>query len=77
MKQQNVNLDKEIICMCGSGVTGSLLLFSLVERGLVSEDQISLYDGSWTEWASRESDGAVIENRGPRVSVSGGWLPKP
>ena len=41
--------DKPIITMCGSGITGSVLAFGLHRVG---HRAISLYDGSWTEWAS-------------------------
>jgi len=74
LERRNVDLDKPMVTMCGSGVNASLLLFALVERGLASEASVALYDGSWTEWAMREADGALIESRGPKVSVSGGWL---
>ncbi|KAJ2350875.1 hypothetical protein IWW50_004393 [Coemansia erecta] len=45
-----VNLDRPIITTCGSGVTASVLYFALLNAG-VSEKNIAVYDGSWTEYA--------------------------
>jgi len=45
-----VDLDKPIITTCGSGVTAAVLTFALESLG---KDPKGLYDGSWTEWASR------------------------
>ncbi|KAI9352293.1 3-mercaptopyruvate sulfurtransferase [Zopfochytrium polystomum] len=58
-----------IIHTCGSGVNASTTwLATVVARMDVApgsweelEDGLSVYDGSWTEWAQREKDGAVIE----------------
>lgn len=38
-----------IITSCGSGVTAAIITLALAEAGLGMH---SLYDGSWTEWAS-------------------------
>jgi thiosulfate/3-mercaptopyruvate sulfurtransferase len=40
---------KEIIFTCGSGVTACILLFAFK---LMSNKETSIYDGSWTEWAT-------------------------
>ncbi|KAJ1554181.1 hypothetical protein HK405_005806 [Cladochytrium tenue] len=58
-----------IIFSCGSGVQASAVwLATVVARMDVApgsweqlEDGLSIYDGSWTEWAQREKDGAVLE----------------
>lgn len=41
--------DKEIIFSCGSGITACILALGAEMSGL---DNISIYDGSWTEWGS-------------------------
>ncbi|KAJ2655935.1 hypothetical protein IW148_005830 [Coemansia sp. RSA 1199] len=45
-----VDLDRPIITTCGSGITASVLYFALLNAG-VNEQNITLYDGSWTEYA--------------------------
>lgn len=47
---QNVNpLNKEFIFSCGSGITASVLALGAAIAGYKN---YSVYDGSWTEWAS-------------------------
>lgn len=46
-----VDTDKPVITSCGSGVTAAILTFALDALG---KEQTSVYDGSWTEWGSRE-----------------------
>jgi thiosulfate/3-mercaptopyruvate sulfurtransferase len=45
-----VDVNKPIITTCGSGVTAAILWFALDAIGKPPQ---SLYDGSWSEWASR------------------------
>lgn len=47
-----VNLDAPIVTSCGSGVTAAILSLALARCGAV---QTSLYDGSWTQWATQAS----------------------
>ena len=42
-----VDLAKPVITTCGSGVTAAILSLALARIG---KDDVSLYDGSWTEW---------------------------
>jgi thiosulfate/3-mercaptopyruvate sulfurtransferase len=49
-EQAGVDVNKPIITTCGSGVTAAILWFALDAIGKRPQ---SLYDGSWTEWASR------------------------
>jgi thiosulfate/3-mercaptopyruvate sulfurtransferase len=51
-----VDPDKPIITTCGSGVSAAIINLSLATLGKPAP---RLYDGSWTEWASRP--GAAIE----------------
>lgn len=41
--------DQELIFSCGSGVTACIILLAATQ---VVDNQLSVYDGSWTEWAS-------------------------
>ncbi|KAJ1842020.1 hypothetical protein IWW55_001308 [Coemansia sp. RSA 2706] len=45
-----VDLNRPIVTSCGSGVTAAVLYFALLNAG-VSEQNLTLYDGSWTEYA--------------------------
>ncbi len=40
---------KRTVTSCGSGVTAAILALALHELG---EEKVSVYDGSWAEWAS-------------------------
>jgi thiosulfate/3-mercaptopyruvate sulfurtransferase len=41
--------DQRLIFSCGSGVTACILLLAAHQLGLRN---VSVYDGSWTEWGS-------------------------
>lgn len=41
----------DVIATCGSGVSAAIILLALHRLG---RDDVALYDGSWTEWASLE-----------------------
>jgi thiosulfate/3-mercaptopyruvate sulfurtransferase len=41
---------RPVVTSCGSGVTACVLAFGMVRAGL---PEPAVYDGSWTEWASR------------------------
>ena len=42
----------QVILTCGSGVTASILLFSLHMLGRDLKE-LKVYDGSWAEWGAR------------------------
>ncbi len=46
-----ISLNQPIVTSCGSGVTAAILSLALEELG---HRNVSLYDGSWTEWGSRK-----------------------
>ncbi len=43
--------DKPIVATCGSGVTACVLILGLT---IIGRDNAALYDGSWSEWGSRD-----------------------
>lgn len=52
-----VDLERPIVCSCGSGVTAAILWLALEAIGVPAE-RLRLYDGSWSEWAT--SGGAIV-----------------
>jgi thiosulfate/3-mercaptopyruvate sulfurtransferase len=48
--EAGVDLGKDIITSCGSGVTAAVLTLGLETAG---KTDVRLYDGSWSEWGSR------------------------
>ena len=58
-QSKGVDLEKPVITTCGSGVTACMLYFALEYIGCKN---ISVYDGSWTEYASRPESKIVKEN---------------
>nr|WP_321444647.1 3-mercaptopyruvate sulfurtransferase [uncultured Cohaesibacter sp.] len=53
-----VDLSKKIITSCGSGSTAAVLTLAL---DTIGASRLSLYDGSWTEWAARDGSPIVSE----------------
>lgn len=51
-----VDIDRQIVASCGSGVTASTLAFGL---HLLGKKNVPVYDGSWAEWGGR-SDTPVV-----------------
>lgn len=45
--EQLVSPDNRIVCSCGSGVTACVIALAATVAGY---DDISVYDGSWSEW---------------------------
>lgn len=50
-RQAGVDLDKPAVTSCGSGVTASILTFAIDALG---KPPGRVYDGSWSEWGSRQ-----------------------
>eukprot|EP00795_Rhopilema_esculentum_P015713 gene15713-7007_t len=49
-KEKGVDLGRDMIASCGSGVSACILALSVY---VSSNKEIPVYDGSWTEWATR------------------------
>ena len=45
-----IDVGRPVTTTCGSGVTASLLAFAL---HLIGQDDVAVYDGSWSEWGMR------------------------
>ncbi len=53
-----IDPEKPVITTCGSGVTAAVISLALAELG--HEDN-ALYDGSWSEWGSREDTPVEVD----------------
>jgi 3-mercaptopyruvate sulfurtransferase SseA len=58
-----IDLSKPVVTSCGSGVTAAVIMLALESVG---HDDNALYDGSWSEWGSRQ-DTAIVT--GPAEAV--------
>ena len=47
----DIDINKDIVCSCGSGVTACILKFAL--ELLNKNKNIKIYDGSWAEWGTK------------------------
>lgn len=54
-EEKNVDPNKPIIASCGTGVTAAVIELALKQSKYGDDEDRRLYDGSWTEWASRVS----------------------
>ncbi len=54
-EKAGIDLERPIVTTCGSGVTAAILYLALT---VLEHPKISLYDGSWSEWAA--TDGMPI-----------------
>ncbi|SHN15023.1 3-mercaptopyruvate sulfurtransferase [Roseibium suaedae] len=55
-RNAGVDLDKPVTTTCGSGVTASILAMGL---NIIGARDVSVYDGSWSEWGAREDTDVV------------------
>lgn len=60
-----VDLNRPLITSCGSGITACALAFAL---HLIGKDDVSLYDGSWTEWGADPAMPKALGAAVPAVS---------
>jgi thiosulfate/3-mercaptopyruvate sulfurtransferase len=61
LSKQGIDINKPILASCGSGVTACVILFAL---HLIGKKDVSLYDGSWSEWARLNPNEIISVNRG-------------
>ena len=54
--EAGVDLDRPIVTTCGSGVSAAILSLALARLGRLN---VSVYDGSWTEWGGRDDTPVV------------------
>ncbi|WEZ83451.1 3-mercaptopyruvate sulfurtransferase [Rhizobium sp. 32-5/1] len=54
-----IDLSKPVVTTCGSGVTAAIITLALQSLGHADN---TLYDGSWSEWGSRQ-DTAVVTGK--------------
>ena len=59
-KANNINLDNEVIAMCGAGIQASTTALGIYFA--IGKD-ISLYDGSWAEWATKVPELIITEKK--------------
>lgn len=60
--EKGVDLTRDVITTCGSGVTASILGFMLEEVGQLDW---TLYDGSWHEWGQQEDTVKLVKPQEP------------
>ncbi|OEH74896.1 putative 3-mercaptopyruvate sulfurtransferase [Cyclospora cayetanensis] len=78
--QEDSQLDfsraKRIVCTCGTGVTACIVYLALLKVGY-PEALLSVYDGSWTEWAERRLTEGHQEGSGSSSSLPTLIVPPP
>ena len=52
-EKNQINEKDEIVFSCGSGVAACVV--GLAYKSITNEDNFNVFDGSWTEWASRNN----------------------
>ncbi|KAI8912603.1 3-mercaptopyruvate sulfurtransferase-like protein [Gorgonomyces haynaldii] len=59
LESKRIPSSQPIVAMCGSGVTACVIILALDLTQTRLVDQVKLYDGSWTDYASRKSSPIV------------------
>nr|WP_272210815.1 3-mercaptopyruvate sulfurtransferase [Marinicella sp. W31]MDC2876731.1 3-mercaptopyruvate sulfurtransferase [Marinicella sp. W31] len=59
LSEAGLDLEKPVVTSCGSGVTAAIITLALESVGHTDN---SLYDGSWSEWGSRD-DTAIVTGK--------------
>ena len=63
IEDAGIDLSKPVVTSCGSGITAAIITLALESLGHTDN---KLYDGSWSEWGSREDTPVVT---GPPAAV--------
>lgn len=56
IEDAGIDLSRPVVTSCGSGVTAAVITLALESVG---QDDNALYDGSWSEWGSRDDTPVV------------------
>jgi thiosulfate/3-mercaptopyruvate sulfurtransferase len=56
IEDAGIDLSKPVVTSCGSGITAAIITLALESLG---HDDNQLYDGSWSEWGSRDDTPVV------------------
>lgn len=51
LHKHGVDFTRPIVASCGSGVTASVVVLALTQLNVPN---VTLYDGSWSDWGSRD-----------------------
>ena len=60
LESKDLSPKKPIVTTCGTGVTAAILEAALHQAEFGPADDRRVYDGSWTEWASRVSESSNL-----------------
>ncbi|MDQ1185708.1 3-mercaptopyruvate sulfurtransferase [Agrobacterium larrymoorei] len=69
--EAGIDLSKRVVTSCGSGVTAAVVTLALESLG---HSDNSLYDGSWSEWGSKQDTPVVTGPAEPLPTVTYGPL---
>jgi thiosulfate/3-mercaptopyruvate sulfurtransferase len=62
VEDAGIDLSKPVVTSCGSGITAAIITLALESLGHTDN---KLYDGSWSEWGSRDDTPVVTGPPGP------------
>jgi thiosulfate/3-mercaptopyruvate sulfurtransferase len=63
IEDAGIDFGQPVVTSCGSGITAAIITLALESLG---HENNALYDGSWTEWGSREDTPIVTGPADPR-----------
>ncbi|EJF89010.1 3-mercaptopyruvate sulfurtransferase [Bartonella tamiae] len=56
----DIDISKPIVTTCGSGITAAVLILALESLG---NDNVRLYDGSWSEWGTKKDSPVAVGHK--------------
>ncbi|MCJ9674719.1 rhodanese-like domain-containing protein, partial [Neorhizobium sp. SHOUNA12B] len=65
IEDAGIDFGRPVVTSCGSGITAAIITLALESLG--HEDN-ALYDGSWTEWGSRQDTPVVTGPPSPKAA---------